>query len=310
MTSATEPTLRHASHPPPPPSRSRALVKALRPRQWTKNLLVAAAPAAAGLLTEPAIAADVLVAFAVFCLAASATYLINDVVDAPADRLHPVKCSRPIAAGQLPSGIALVLGITGLAVAVTVAGIAVSGGLAFVVAAYAVMMVAYTLWLKHYVLIDVAVIAGGFILRAIAGGVATGTPLSEWFIIVASFGALLLAAGKRHAEVAVLGQGNAAHRSVLLEYTPAFTQYLLTLGSGVTAVAYCLWALDAPRDVPLASIPWLMFSVIPFVLALLRYGLLALSGRGGEPEELALRDRQLQFFGGMWLILVIVGIYG
>lgn len=310
MSSATEPSTRRAPQPPPRRGGPWALVRALRPRQWTKNVLVAAAPAAAGVLTEAGVVGDVLVAFAVFCLAASATYLVNDVVDAPADRLHPVKRHRPIAARQLRPAVALAAGAVGVGAAVAIATLAVSVGLAVVVAAYVVMMVSYTLWLKHLVVVDVAIIAGGFILRAIAGGVATGVPLSEWFLIVASFGALLVAAGKRHAEVALLGEEGGAHRSALTEYTPAFTQYLLTLGSGVTAVAYCLWAFEAAQREPQTAVAWLTLSVVPFVLALLRYCLLALGGRGGEPEELALHDRQLQIFGAVWLVLVIVGIHG
>lgn len=287
-----------------------ALLRALRPRHWTKNLLVAAAPAAGGVITRPDVLWDVGAAFVAFCLAASATYLLNDVVDAPADRLHPVKAQRPIAAGQLSPRVAVVWGVAGLAAAVAFAALAGSGALAVVVLAYAVMMVAYSLWLRQLVIVDVAVIAGGFILRAVAGGVATGTPLSEWFLIVASFGALCLAAGKRHAEVVALGESGAAHRSALPAYTPAFTQYLLTLGSGVAAVGYCLWAFETPHPTPLVGAPWLALSVVPFVLGLLRYALLALAGRGGQPEEIALRDRPLQLLGAVWLLLVAVGTYG
>jgi decaprenyl-phosphate phosphoribosyltransferase len=177
------------------------LVVAVRPRQWLKNLLVFAAPLAAGSLLEPDVLRPSIVAFVSFCLMSSATYLVNDIRDVEADRAHPTKQLRPIAARQLAPAQALVAAIV---LALVGFGLAlwVGTGLFGVLLAYAVFTLAYSLGLKHEPVIELALLAMGFLLRAIAGGVAADLPISPWFLIVAGFGSLFMAAGKRYSELA------------------------------------------------------------------------------------------------------------
>ncbi|HEU5484316.1 MAG TPA: decaprenyl-phosphate phosphoribosyltransferase, partial [Microlunatus sp.] len=183
-----------------PASRLPAPVRAMRPRQWVKNLLVVLAPLAAGRLFEPAVLGGVALAFVAFCLVSSAVYLLNDIRDVDEDRLHPRKRFRPIAAGELgvpvATALAAVLGVGGLTL-----GFWVDRGLGITLAVYVVIQVLYSTVLKHLPVIDLAVVSSGFLLRAIAGGVAVGVPLSQWFLLVASFGSLFMVAGKRYSEL-------------------------------------------------------------------------------------------------------------
>jgi decaprenyl-phosphate phosphoribosyltransferase len=282
-------------------------IRALRPRQWAKNGLLVAAPAAAGVLGDPGVAWRVSLAFVLFCLAASGTYLVNDAIDAEADRRHPVKRGRPVAAGVVPARAAAVVGLGLQIVAIAAATWLGPPPFTISIVVYVVMTFAYSLWLKRVAVIDIVLVAAGFIVRALAGGLVVGLPFTAWFLIVASFGALFVVSGKRHAEVLALGDDRANHRAVLAHYTPSFTQHLLTLSSGVTIVAYCLWAFEI-QEGPGAL--WLTLSVLPFVTALLRYGLVVHRGEGGEPEDVLLRDRGLQGLGIVWAVLVAAGVYG
>src|SRR5918998_3295742 len=184
----------------PRTSRLPAAVRAMRPKQWVKNVLVATAPLAGGRLLETSVLIGVGLAFVAFCLVSSAVYLLNDVRDVEEDRLHPRKRFRPIAAGQLAPGAALL--IAGVAGAAGVAiGFWTSVPLGVVLVIYVVLQVLSSLTLKHLRVVDLAMVAGGFLLRAIAGGVATGNALSQWFLLVASFGSLFMVAGKRYSEM-------------------------------------------------------------------------------------------------------------
>src|SRR5680860_526583 len=186
---------------PPRPSTVGALVRTARPKQWLKNVLVLAAPAAAGVLTEGDVWPRVVVAFVAFCLAASGTYFFNDAMDADADRNHPTKRHRPVAAGHLGTGAAKAVGLVLLVAALAISAPIEGGRLLLVIAIYVALTVAYSSWLKREPVIDLAAVAAGFVLRAVAGGVAAGVPLSNWFLIVAGAGSLFIVAGKRHAEV-------------------------------------------------------------------------------------------------------------
>lgn len=292
----------------PPPSLGAALLREARPRQWAKNVLLLAAPVAAGTLADPARWPGLALAVVAFCLAASGTYFLNDVLDLEADRLHPVKRQRPIAAGLV--GVPLALGVTtGLfAAALLLALLSQPWPFTVALTAYVAITVAYSTRLKHVPVVDVVTVAAGFFLRAVAGGLAAEVPLSEWFLLVAGFGALFVVTGKRHAEVARLGEDGHRHRAVLSAYPPAFTAHLLTLSSGVAVVAHSLWAFEPPWDGGMVA-PWSAASVIAFLLVMLRYALLVYSGRGGEPEELVLGDRPLQVFGSLWAVALILGIY-
>jgi decaprenyl-phosphate phosphoribosyltransferase len=302
-----------ASKRPPsvePPDRTplSAFVRTARPKQWVKNLLVVAAPGAAGVLTNPAQLGRTAVAFVALCLAASGTYFLNDALDADADRQHPVKRLRPVASGALSvrtakwsAGILIALGI---AVAAPING----GQLAAVVAGYAVLTVSYSLWLKHEPVIDLGAVAAGFVLRAVAGGIATNVPISNWFLIVAGAGSLFIVTGKRHAEQVELGSDSGAHRATLDEYSPGVLGFVRSVGASVTITAYCLWSFEVASRV--GDVLWFRASIVPFVLAMLRYAFIAEQGGGGAPEEIVFEDRVLQVLGVLWLVTFAIGVSG
>jgi decaprenyl-phosphate phosphoribosyltransferase len=289
-----------------PTSLPAGLLRLARPKQWLKNVLVVAAPGAAGVIGQPEDLVRTLGALVAFCLAASGTYYLNDAADADADRQHPTKRHRPVAAGVVPVGLA-----RGLGILLIVAGVAVgaAGGrwqLAAVVAAYVALTTSYTVWLKHVAVIDIAAVAAGFVLRAVAGAAATGVELSEWFLIVASFGSLFMVAGKRSAELD--GGGDVAgQRAVLALYPPQFLLYVRSLASSAAILAYCLWAFEEARAT--TGIPWYELSIIPFALAILRYALRLASGDGGAPEDVVLGDRTLQVLGAAWVVVFAAGVY-
>jgi decaprenyl-phosphate phosphoribosyltransferase len=293
-----------ASHPRS--STVAALVRTARPKQWVKNVLVFAAPGAAGVLTEPGPLARTIVAFVAMCLAASGTYFLNDALDAEADRQHPTKCNRPVAAGLISVGLAKVM-----AVVLIVAGIAISipisrGELALVVAGYAGLTVAYSLWLKHEPVIDLAAVAAGFVLRAIAGGVAADVLISDWFLIVAASGSLFMVTGKRHAEQVELGDDSGAHRSTLDEYSTSFLGFVRAVSASVMVTAYCLWAFE--NAFTTGDETWFRLSIIPFVLAVLRYAHVIEQGGGGAPEDIVLSDRVIQVLGVLWVATFAIGV--
>ena len=290
-----------------------ALIKAARPRQWSKNLLVFIAPAAAGVLHEPSKLLAALGAFVVFCLAASGTYLVNDAVDKASDLHHPTKRYRPVAAGLLPAPAAVAVGICLMAVAVA-AGWAIAGWeLSLVVGAYVAVSAGYSLWLKRLPVIEMAAIAAGFVLRAVAGGVATHVPLSNWFLVVTSFGALFLTAGKRLAEHRRLGDQRVTHRAALSEYRASFLQSTVTLAATATVTTYCLWAFDHRNGLVTRAGPrgvWISLTVAPVIIGVLYVLRLLDAGEGGAPEELFLHERVLQVLGLFWVAFFIVGLYG
>ncbi len=294
---------------PPRPSRSRfsALLAEARPKQWAKNVLVFAAPGAAGILDNRSALVDSSVAFVCFCLAAAGTYYLNDAADAAADRLHPRKRFRPIAAGEIPLGLARVVGVILIASGVAL-GFTIRWQLAVVVAAYVTVTTCYTIWLKHIAVVDIVGVAAGFVLRAIAGGSATNVPISNWFFIVASFGSLFMVTGKRRAEARTMGAGAASVRSTLGDYSAEYLAYLQAVTSGVVLVGYCVWAFEKAA-VADYRIPWFQLSILPFVLAILRYALLIDAGEGGAPEEVVFRDRPLQVMAIGWALLFALGVY-
>jgi decaprenyl-phosphate phosphoribosyltransferase len=279
------------------------LVAAARPRQWVKNLLVFAAPAAAAALGHGDVLVRTLETFAAFCLVSSATYMLNDVVDVEADRRHPVKRFRPVAdrvvSIRLVLASAAVLLVCGLALAY-----AVSWKLGLLLTGYKLLTTAYTFRLKHTANVDIVIVASGFMVRAVAGGVAVGVPLSHWFLAVTSFGSLFIVAGKRHGEL--LHGGDSGTRPVLAQYTLEHLRFVVTTSAAVTIVTYCLWAFGHPRT---SSIPWWGLSIIPFVMGIMRYALLVDRGEGGSPEELVMRDSGLRLVGLTWLALFLGSVY-
>jgi decaprenyl-phosphate phosphoribosyltransferase len=288
-------------------SLARALLVEARPKQWVKNLLVFAAPGAAGLLDQATPLAQSLAAFACFCLAASGTYFLNDAADVEADRRHPKKRHRPVAAGEIPVGLARVIGAVAIVSAVALASL-VDWRLAVVVGSYVALTTCYSLWLKHIAVADVVGVAAGFVLRAVAGGVAVDVPISNWFFIVASFGSLFMVVGKRRAEAGELGEAAASTRATLGTYSPGYLVQLQTVSTSVVLVGYCLWAFEKAA-LSGASVPWFQMSIIPFALAIFRYALLVDGGQGGAPEDVVLRDHALLVMALVWAIAFVVGVY-
>ncbi len=297
----------------PSESLARGLARLARPRQWIKNLLVFVAPAAAGVLFHRSVLWHAAGAFGIFCLAATGTYYLNDAIDAAADRRHPTKRHRPVAAGVVPVPLAIAVGIALLAVSVALAVLLAGWHLGVVMGAYAAVQLAYSFGLKNEPILDLACVSAGFILRAIAGGVATSVTLSNWFLIVVSFGSLLVVTGKRSGEKRLLAEGDTDHtavRQTLGLYTPSFLTTVRTLSAAVTVSAYCLWAFERAAEVHPGHDPiWFQLTIIPFVIALLHVLRLLDSGQGAAPEELALRDHRLQIYGICWVALFAVGVY-
>jgi decaprenyl-phosphate phosphoribosyltransferase len=283
------------------------LLRTARPRQWLKNVLVFAAPGAAGVTIEVGTVAPIIGAFAAWCLVSSGTYFLNDAVDAEADRLHPRKRHRPVAAGIVPVPLAKLLAVLLIGAGVGLPLVWGAPGVTAVIATYAGVTISYSLWLKDEPVIDLAAVASGFVLRAISGGVAAGVPISNWFLIVASFGSLFMVAGKRHAEHLDLRDGRGAHRATLEEYSLGYLRYVRSLSSSVAIAAYCLWAFEK-ADAAGSGI-FFQLSIVPFVIAILRYALILDAGRGGAPEEIVLGDRTLQVLGLAWVALFALGVY-
>lgn len=285
----------------------RAVFVTLRPRQWIKNVLVIAAAGAAGALGHDDVPVRVGLAFVAFCLLASGIYAINDVRDVEEDRRHPRKRFRPVAARELEPGAALALGFALMSAGLVMCGL-VRPLLAVVGAGYLALSLSYTLVWRHLLVLDIVAIGGGFVLRAVAGGVAPPVSLSRWFILVVTCSAVFVAAGKRHAELrrTRLTAVTAGRRRVLEGYTEGRLRVILVASAALAAFAYVMWAFALP-DVD--GIPWRPLTVIPFAACLLRYGVLIGTGQGESPEDLLLSDRLLQIAGAAWLVLFALGVH-
>ncbi|MHB1468013.1 MAG: decaprenyl-phosphate phosphoribosyltransferase [Solirubrobacteraceae bacterium] len=287
-----------------PASQARALWWACRPRQWLKNVLVLVAPAAAGVLTHERVAIHVALAFACFCMIASCGYIFNDLRDREEDARHRSRRRRPLASGELSPALAavaaVVLGAVGVALAFVVAPL-----LGAVAAIYLLVTVSYSRWLRAIAVADIVAIASCFVLRALAGGAATGVPVSRWFVMVASFGALFLVSGKRYAELRGAGASSAT-RAALSAYSKDYLRFVMVLAASVATATYCLWAFQGRHS---DGIVWYELTVAPFVLGLLRYGLLIDQGAGEAPEELVLADRFLLSMGISWVAIFACAVY-
>jgi decaprenyl-phosphate phosphoribosyltransferase len=285
------------------------MVRTARPHQWVKNLLVFAAPGAAGMLTHLPTLLRATTAFVVFCLAASGTYFLNDTVDREADRRHPVNRHRPVAAGVVPPRLAMGVAVGLVSASVLLCLVALGAAAAGCVALYVAINIAYNVRLRHEPILDLAAVASGFVLRAIVGGLATGVHLSEWFLVVTSFASLFIVAGKREgAEAVDLLSGPADRARSRPVYPVGYLRYVRALSSGVAMAAYCLWAFDRAAHTG-GHIIWLQLTIVPFVLAMLRYALLV-EGEGVEvPEDVLLGDGMMVALGLIWAVLFALGVY-
>ncbi|PSN15116.1 decaprenyl-phosphate phosphoribosyltransferase [filamentous cyanobacterium CCT1] len=299
-------------------SRISAHLRALRPRQWTKNLIVFAGPFFAFNITAVSLL-EASLAFVLFCFASSSFYLINDILDVESDRRHPVKCKRPIAAGlvSIPSAIAMagILLTTALLV-----GWWKTPGLGAAILGYSLLQVAYNLQLKHKVIVDVVAIAAGFLLRALGGAAATGTNLSHWFLLCTGMLALFLGIEKRKAELRLSEIKGSKSRKVLERYSLPLLNRMESVVTNATIITYALWS-SGPA-VQGASTPWMMLT-LPFVLyGVFRYQLLSdpheiarrnpLLEQGGKterPEEILLGDRPLLITVLSWVVVTFAILF-
>lgn len=294
----------------------RALVAALRPRQWTKNFVVFAAIALSGQLDQPALVFRTIGVFVIFSAVASAVYLLNDTVDAPQDRRHPEKRHRPIASGALDARLAIgastALAAAGLAATFIVARAPGASPLLVVaVVGYLLLQLTYTSALKHVVIVDVLSIAGGFVLRVLAGGAAIDTVISPYLYLSMVNLALFQGFAKRQSEITTLADAAGGHRRSLDDYTPRFLDQLITITAASTIVTYALYAITTPHR-PEEISPNALLVTVPMVMyALFRYlYLVQVRGAGGAPEDILLRDKPFLLDVIAWALTLVFILYG
>ena len=290
---------------PTPKSLLPAWLRAMRPKQWVKNVLVLAAPLAAGQLFVPAVLIPACWALLAFSLISASIYLVNDIRDVESDRLHPTKRFRPIAAGELAAGTAWVMAVITAAASLSI-GFWVNPMLGAVLSLYLVLQLGYSFFLKDMPIIDLAMVSAGFLLRAVAGGVASGLVLSQWFLLVASFGSLFMVAGKRYSELTELGS-EAKTRASLERYTPTYLREIWSISMAIVIMSYSLWAFDQSGN--LLGVPWAAVSIAPFTLAILRYAMKIDHGKAGEPEDVVLHDHMLQALAVLWIVPVALAVF-
>lgn len=285
----------------------RALLKTMRPRQWTKNVFIFAALVFDGKLFYLTDSLRTLAGFGLFCLISSAVYIINDLLDVESDLQHPVKKNRPIASGRLPVAVAVAAAVL-LALGAFAAAYILAWQLALTLLAYFAIMLAYSKWLKHIPILDVLILAAGFVLRVHAGTtLITVERFSPWLYVLMTLLALYLGFGKRRAELGLLSNDAANHRKVLDGYTIPLLDQFITIVSGTTIVAYSLYTFFRPE----APGSHALMLTIPFVVyAIFRYlYLIQVKQIGGEPEEILLTDRPFQVSLLLWGLTVLAVFY-
>ncbi len=283
----------------------RALLKTMRPRQWSKNVFIFAALIFDGKLFHLNDFLRTFFGFLLFCLISSTVYIFNDLLDLEADRQHPLKRNRPIASGKLSVPIAIAAGIF-LALATLVLGYLLAWQFSLVLLVYLAMMLAYSKWLKHIPILDVLILAAGFVLRVHAGTTLIQVErFSPWLYVVMSLLSLYLGFGKRRAELALLAENAQSHRKVLEGYTIPLLDQFITIVSGTTIVAYSLYTFfrpEAPTDLML-TIPFVVYAIFRYLY------LIQVKFAGGEPEEILLTDRPFQICILLWGLTVLVVFY-
>jgi 4-hydroxybenzoate polyprenyltransferase len=285
-----------------------ALARALRPSQWTKNILCFAGVIFSQKLGDVGSLELAFFAFALFCAASSAGYLLNDIKDKRADQLHPKKRNRPIASGALPVPVALATA-GGLLALGLIGGWLMSAAFFKIIAAYVVLTQCYNFWLKQLEIVDILAVAAGFVLRTVAGVVAVQAPISSWIFLCAFLLAVLLALGKRRAELAGADAVDSAHRKTLALYTKEFLDQMATAVSAATLMAYCLYTVS-PETVEKFKTQGLLYTVPLVTYGLFRYQyLLQVKGEGDDPSKLFLRDKPIFITVLLWLLVCYLVIY-
>jgi 4-hydroxybenzoate polyprenyltransferase len=285
-----------------------ALLASLRPRQWVKNLFVFAGVIFSQQMLTP-LAWTALGAFLIFCGLSGAIYLFNDVADAERDRLHPSKRLRPIASGELSRTTAVIFG-TLLLAGCLAAAFRIGASFFLVALGYAGLLTAYSVWLKHVVILDVLTVAAGFVLRAVAGAVAVDAEISGWLLICTILIALFLALGKRRHEYRSLARDAAAHRPILAEYSESFLDQMISVVTASTVTAYALYTMSPEtiakfhtRLLPL-TLPFVLYGIFRYLYLLYRRDL------GGNPSDLLVTDKALLFDALLWMLATFAIIYG
>jgi len=285
-----------------------ALLASLRPRQWVKNLFVFAGVIFSQQLLTPRVW-PAFAAFAIFCGLSGAIYLFNDVADVDKDRLHPSKRRRPVASGALPIGAAIAFGILLLAGCLA-AAFRLSPAFGLVALFYGALLTAYSVWLKHLVILDVLTVAAGFVLRAVAGAVAVDVEISGWLLICTILIALFLALGKRRHEYRSLTGDAAAHRPILAEYSEGFLDQMISVVTASTVTTYALYTMSPEtvakfhtRLLPL-TLPFVLYGIFRYLYLLYRRDL------GGNPSDLLVTDRGLLLDAVLWMLATLAIIYG
>ena len=283
------------------------LLRLCRPKQWIKNLLLLMAPLAAGVIQYPNVLLRLLVAGIAFVFASSAVYVVNDMKDVELDQVHPVKRTRPLASGAVSMAAA---GRLAPALVVAAAAVSLFDGwqVAVVVVTYVVASLLYCFWMKHEVVLDLVFVLGGFLLRAIGGGVAARVPLSQWFLITAGLGALFVVAGKRYAERLLAERSGVWARPVLREYSLSYLRFVWTTAAAALLVVYSLWTFTLTTGSRVSS--WGLLSTFPFLVVILRYAVIVDRGGAGEPEDIVLADRTLLGSAVVMLALLSAAVYG
>jgi 4-hydroxybenzoate polyprenyltransferase len=278
----------------------RAILKELRPKQWLKNGLVFFGLVYALHLGNLPLVVRACIAFAAFCCISSAGYVFNDLKDVELDRRHPTKRFRPIAASEIPQGLAWALAVGLFAAGF---GLAFSLGIPFAVCClvYVAITLSYSQWLKHHVLLDVFCVSAGFVVRTVAGAVAVAVPISPWLYMCTILGSLIIALGKRRAEIIGMEDEAESHRPALEHYTVGFLDNLIMITATASIMAYSLYTFSAenvPRNhVMMITIPIVLYGVFRYIF------LLTVKGSGGAPEDLLLSDRSLAVAVVLFLVV-------
>ncbi len=286
----------------------KAVLRSMRPVQWTKNLFVFAALIFAQKFFSRPLLLKTAAAFIVFCIISGALYILNDLRDREEDRAHPKKSQRPIARGDLAPAEALLI-FALLSLAGLGAAFFLHPHFLAAVAVYYFLQVAYSLKLKQVVILDVFVIASGFVIRVVAGGLVIDVPISSWLLICTSLLALLLAMGKRRHELVFLEDNAADHRPILKEYSAYLLDQMIAVVTASTLIAYCLYTIS-PETVQKFGTDHLIWTAGFVLYGIFRYlYLVHLRGQGGSPEELIIQDKPLLLNILLWIGSVILIIY-
>lgn len=285
----------------------RGILKTARPKQWVKNALVFAGPIASGMLFLDGVIARTLLTFLAFTLMASGVYFLNDSRDVHEDRVHPKKRFRPIAAGVVPVPMGYTLAVVGIGAGLGLMALINTNVLAMGVI-YVVINIGYSLGLKNVAVVDLLIVAGGFMLRAFAGAFAVPSVPSVWFNLLTLFGSLLLVSGKRSGERAEVGSDGAT-RKVQAKYTDSYLQFVREFSAAGLLMAYGLMAYQKTGTADGAAEVALQVSIIPFLATIMLLVQRMDSGGGSAPEDLVLHDRGVQLAGGIWALLFILGVY-